>query len=64
MQKELHRRCRQLLSQVEDGDEAEQEAVHEAEGKPEGDVVVVGVGEVKMYQYHHPSTEQIVHMTT
>jgi len=37
MQKELHRRCRQLLSQVEDGDEAEQEAVHEAEGKPEGE---------------------------
>jgi len=60
MQKELHRRCRQLLSQAEDGDEAEQEAVHEAEGKPEGE----GVGEVKMYQYHHPSTEQIVHMTT
>ena len=65
MQKELHRRqVRQLLSQAEDGDETEQQAVHEAEDKPEGEVAVVGVQEVKMYKYHHPSTEQIVHMKT
>jgi hypothetical protein len=38
--------------------------VHEAEDKPEGEVAVVGLGEVEMYLYHHPSTEQIVHMNT